>query len=140
MTTILSDFKLGVMVSDSSMSDGDRVWGSKKVWRVNGALIGMAGEDSYRMKFIEWYRCGMEGKPDIGTGAALILTSQGLFFFDKNYDSLLKLTSGREAIGTGGKSAMCVHEALGFTDPRRAVRIVCKHDAASRVPVRSYKL
>ena len=60
--------------------------------------------------------------------------------FDANYLQPTRLASGREAIGTGGKAAMCAYEALWFTDPRRAVSIVCKHDAASRTPVRVYRL
>ena len=140
MTTILSDAKLGVMVSDSSISDGDRVWGGKKVWRVRGNLIGLSGDDATSQAFLVWYRGGMKTKIDMGNTSALILRSDGLFIMDANYTQPQRLVSGREAIGTGGKAAMCVHEALGFTDPRRVVRIVCKHDAASRGPVRVYKI
>lgn len=140
MTTILSDYKLGIMVSDSSISDGDRVWGGKKVWRVKRTLVGLAGEDAQIQSFLAWYRGGMKTKLDMGTASALILRPDGLFFMDANYTEPTRLALGREAIGTGGKSAMCAYEALGFTDPKLAVRIVCKHDAASRAPVRSYSL
>lgn len=33
MTSILADARLGVMVSDSSISDGDRVWLGRKTYR-----------------------------------------------------------------------------------------------------------
>lgn len=140
MTTILADYKLGLMVTDSSINDGDRAWSGRKVFRVKGALVGMAGDDSNCTKFLEWYRGGLEGPIDMGEASALILTSRGLFLFDANYEKPRRLELGREAIGTGAKAAMCAYEALGFTDPRKVVRIVCKHDASSRAPVRSYNL
>lgn len=70
----------------------------------------------------------------------LILNSAGVFMYDSNYTHPVKVERGIEAIGSGGKAVMCTYEALGFSDPRRAVRIVCKHDAGSRGPVRSYRL
>lgn len=140
MTTILADSKLGVMVADSNVSDEDRVWSGKKVFRIKGALIGLAGNDADREAFLPWYRSGFDGKIKFDNGAALILCKAGLFFFDKHYVKPVRLASGREAIGSGGKAAMCAYEALWFTDPRRAVSIVCKHDAGSRAPVRVYRL
>lgn len=140
MTTILADLKFGVMVADSNVSDTDRVWSGRKVFRIKGALIGMAGDDSSREAFLAWYRTGFEGKVKFDGSSALILCKAGLFFFDSNYLKPTRVTSGREAIGSGGKAAMCAYEALWFTDPRKAVSIVCKHDAGSRGPVRVYRL
>jgi hypothetical protein len=37
-------------------------------------------------------------------------------------------------------AALAAYEALGFTDPKRAVQIVCRHDLNSRAPVRVYRL
>lgn len=128
------------MVADSSITDADRVWVGRKVWRVRGALVGMAGEDSGRLAFLKWYRGGMVGTASMGESTALILNASGLYLIDANYAEPQRLESGREAIGTGGKAAICAYEALRFTDPRKAVRIVCKHDANSRGPVRSYAL
>jgi hypothetical protein len=140
MTTILADAKLGVMVADSSISNDDRVWSGKKVWRVRDALVGMAGQDNDRIAFLDWYRAGMNGPVAIGEASALILTPRGLFFMDANYAAPQRVEHGREAVGTGDKAAMCAYEALGWQDPARAVRIVCKHDSASRSPVRTYHL
>lgn len=141
LTTILASTRFGTMIADSSISDDDRVWVGKKVWRIKGALVGMAGNDCDRSTFLDWYRAGMGG-PAVNTGtlSVLILCKAGLFFYDKNYASPQKVESGREAIGTGAKAAMCAFEALNWTDPRRAVQIVCKHDAGSRTPVRTYTL
>lgn len=141
MTTILADAKWGLMVADSSVSDEDRVWVGKKVYRVKNALIGMAGNESDCAMFREWYRAGLEeAAPTFTVLSALILTAKGLFFYDNNYEKPIKLALGREAVGTGAKAAMCAYEALGFANPKKAVQIVCKHDALSRAPVRSYNL
>jgi hypothetical protein len=143
VTTVLADARLGVMVSDSNETDGDRTWSTKKVHRVNGALIGLAGVlhiDGDH--FLDWYRAGMVAPPefDFEESTALILDHDGLWLFDSNCITIVRVTSGREAIGTGGKGAICAYEALGWTDPAKAVRIACRHDGGSRPPVRTYKL
>lgn len=142
MTTILADRRLGVMVADSSMTDDDRRWAARKVFRVRGALLGFAGNEPDFHLFREWFRGGAHTPADFDFGAssALVLDATGLYFFDANYTSLQRIESGREAIGTGGKAAMCAYEALRFADPVKAVRIVCKHDSNSLGPVRRYRL
>lgn len=141
MTTILADAKLGVMVSDSRISDGDRVWSGRKVWRHDGHLIGVAGVWSSCLAFVDWFKSGRPaGVPVNVKGASMIvLAPQGLILFDDDMMPQV-IESGREAIGSGAKAAMCAYEALGWTDPARAVRIVCRHDASSGGPVRTYRL
>lgn len=140
MTTILASVRHGLMCADSNVSDDDRIWTGRKVWRVKGALIGFAGNDADTAAFLPWYRSGMDGSVKFGISSALILDATGLYLFDANYTKPQKLEHGREAIGTGAKAAMCAFEALGWEDPKRAVRIVCKHDNGSRGPVRVYHL
>ena len=43
MTTILADAKKGVMVSDSNLTDEDRTWRIRKVFRIRGALVATSG-------------------------------------------------------------------------------------------------
>lgn len=138
MTTLLADARLGVMVSDSSATDDDRVWSERKVFRYQGALYGFAGTVDERIAFMEWIKG--DGKvPDFSNSYCLMLSESGLILYDKT-TMPQKVPRGIEAVGTGAKAAMCAYEALAFTDPVRAVRIVCKHDSASRVPVRVYRL
>ncbi len=143
MTTILADYKLGLMVADSNATDGDRVWKIKKVHRIKGALIGLAGVMSEGQAFLEWYRGDIEKKAPVfefGESTALVLDEFGLFYFDMNTLGLTKVPGGIESAGSGSVAAICAYEALGFKDPTRAVRIACKHDNGSRGPVRTYKL
>lgn len=138
MTTILADARLGVLVADSMISDGDRRYAGKKVFRWRGALIGMAGDVGTFADALSWLK-GELAAPPTGV-SALLLTHAGLEVWDHNAPHPVRVPAGREAIGSGAKAAMCAYEALGWTDPRRAVRIVCKHDAGSLGPVRVYRL
>lgn len=142
MTTVLADAKLGVMVSDSSASDGSRIWITKKVWRVRGHLLGFAGSMHFFQPIIDWFKAGAapDAVPNMGDASVLILGAKGLYLMDHNSKLPQYITSGREAIGAGAQAAIAVHEALGWKDARRAVTITCKHDALSRPPVRLYRL
>lgn len=128
------------MVSDSCVSDGDRRYPGRKVWRVKGALIGFAGNEADSFRFLDWYRGGMAGKFHFGESSALILSPGKLEVYDANYAKPVPVPQGRGAIGTGAKAAMCTWEAMRWQDPRKVVRIVCKHDACSLGPVRVYRL
>jgi hypothetical protein len=137
MTTVLADARLGVMISDSNASDEDRVWSERKVFRYKGALYGFAGNVEQRIAFMDWIKGGPV--PVFTKSDCLMLSESGVFLYNE-CTTPQRIERGIEAVGTGGKAAMCAYEALAFTDPVRAVRIVCKHDSSSRTPVRVYRL
>lgn len=141
MTTVIACAHMGLMVCDSNITDGDRLWLGPKVRRWKGSLIGLAGDVEEGAWFFDWFKRGQpDEKTQFANSSALILTPRRqLFYYERSCTPEL-IRSGREAIGSGAKAAMAAFEALNFTDPRRAVRIVCKHDAGSRGPVRSYLL
>lgn len=140
MTTILADFRLGVMVADSSISDGDRVWSGLKVYRHKGAILGFAGDVDESLEFLKWWKGGCKARhPKFSHSCALVLAESGLTQYAYSLTPM-PVKGGIEAIGSGGKAAICTYEALGFFDPVAAVKLVCKHDAGSRAPVRVYKL
>jgi ATP-dependent protease HslVU (ClpYQ) peptidase subunit len=139
MSTVLADWHLGVMVADSNVSDGERCGRMRKVWRIRHALIGCAGTVAEIEAFVEWYRAGMEGRSRFPSVSALVLSREGLLHFAGS-DMPIHVQSGREAVGSGAMAALAAYEAMGWTDPRRAVAIVCKHDAGSRGPVRVYRV
>lgn len=139
MTTVLADVRFGVMCSDSNHADDDRVWLGRKVFRIRGSLVGVAGTVANWRAALVWLRKGGE-RPDFGDASLLVLSHDGLFLHTPLDPQPERIASGREAIGSGAKAAMCAYEALNFTDPKRAVRIVCKHDSGSRGPVRIYRL
>lgn len=142
MTTILADAKLKMMVSDSNVSDDDRSWSSRKVFRSRGALVGFAGEVLQWRYFLDWWKSGATESPDFPfeASAALVLDDSGLYLFDESTIQLTKVDGGREAVGTGGKAAIAAYQALGWKNPRKAVGIAVQHDAQSRAPIRAYRL
>ena len=138
MSTVLADFRSGVMVADTGASDGDRQWpDTRKVWRVRNCLLGFAGNYDEITDFLSWKRGG--AKPKFNNSFCLELSPKGLWLYDKS-PTAVPVESGREAIGSGAKGAMCAYEALGWERPRKAVQIACRYDALSRAPVRSYKI
>jgi hypothetical protein len=143
VTTVLADSRLGLMVTDSAFSDGTRVWSGKKVHRVRGHLVGLAGTVTQMDGFLAWYKRGGDWGDwtfKFDESYALILTPDGLFEFNEKADSLRHIKQGYEAIGSGSMAAVAAHEALEWKDPKRAVAIACKHDTNSRAPVRVYHL
>lgn len=142
MTTLLADTRFGVMVSDSNITDGDRAWSGRKVRRMKGSIVGFAGNVIDFDAFIWWFKSDMVHSLQIKNEdtSILVLNHTGLFLFDDNSKQLQRCSKAYESCGTGGKAAMAAYEALGFTDPKRAVAIACKHDAQSRAPVRVYAL
>lgn len=140
MTTIIADHRLGVMVCDSSISDDDRVWSGSKVYRHKGALLGFAGDVDEALEFLKWWKAGKPAKlPKFGHSSALILSDAGLVHYCYSLTPM-PVKRGIEAIGSGGKAAICTYEALAWQDPVQAVKIVCRHDSGSRAPVRVYRL
>ncbi len=143
MTTILADVAHGVMVSDTLFTDGDRRWTGRKVFRIHGALVGIAGSSRTYLRLLEALR---ERRPlsevwrrNDEAASLLVLRNDGLFVYSDSPDAE-KVASGREAVGTGALAAMAVHEALGWSDPKRAVAMAVKHDVNSGAPIRVYKL
>jgi ATP-dependent protease HslVU (ClpYQ) peptidase subunit len=143
VTTVLADARLGLMVSDSNISDGTRVWTGKKVHRIHGSLIGCAGSLPQIEAFLAWFRAGADiSACDFALDESyfLILNKDGLFEVEQVTGLMRHVKSGREAIGSGAVFAIAAYEALNWMDPRRAVAIACKHDTNSRAPVRQYHL
>ena len=140
MTTVLADWHQGLMVSDSNVSDTDRHWTQRKVFRIRGALVGIAGTMVQAEQFLAWYRKGCEDKPPkMDEMSALVMSMDGLLHYQAGHIPM-PVPTGREAIGSGAKAAMVGYELLGWKDPKRVVTVVCHHDANSRAPVRIYRL
>jgi hypothetical protein len=128
------------MVSDSNVSDGDRSWCDKKVFRHKGAILGFAGTVDYRIAFMAWWKSDRASLPPIAPeGSVLVLDHKALTVYSYGVTGEV-ISSGIEAIGSGAKAAMCAYDALSHTNPAKAVRIVCKHDSGSCGPVRVYRL
>lgn len=128
------------MAADSNVSDGDRCWKMRKVWRVKQHLLGFAGDTDGIEEFMAWWRGGCRTAQPAFIGCyALVLSVGGLVYYN-GQSAPETIRSGREAIGSGAKAAMAAYEALGWTDLPKAVRIAVRHDSGSRGPVKVYGL
>lgn len=128
------------MVADSNVSDEDRHWSQRKVFRIRGALVGIAGVMVQVEQFLSWYRAGCKDKPPkMDEMSALVMSLEGLLVYSHGHIPT-PVPKGREAIGSGAKAAMVGYQLLGWQDAKRVVRAVCDHDAGSRAPVRVYTL
>lgn len=140
MTTVLADAHKGLMVSDSCATCGDRVWRAIKVHRMHGMLVALSGDLNQGAEFLRWWQSMCATKPPrFDRSSALVLDGKTLMAFN---GACIPETirGGIEAIGSGGKAAMCAYQALGFADPVKAVSIVCEHDSGSRKPIRTYRI
>lgn len=145
MTTIV--YRDGIMAADSrvtteSEAGGHIVHQCVKLFRKNGAIIGLQGESSPGMFFLEWFSSNkpksppsalMESEADF---CALVLTKKGLFEYDKWCNAepvMLPRHRPFHAIGSGAKAAFGAL-AMGAT-ARRAVAIACAFDPYTAPPV-----
>ena len=135
MTTIAADVLAGLMCSDSKWSDDNTVGIARKVWRVQRALIGAAGELDEMSRWLALYRAA--GKLRGASLSVLRLSTGGLDCWT-HIDGWVPILDKQFAIGTGGAAARGAM-AAGAACPA-AVRIACHIDASTRGPVRSYKL
>jgi hypothetical protein len=124
------------MVSDSFWTDGDNKGPCRKVYRIKGQLVGVAGSVKDESVFLEWYKKGAKGEGPKGDVTALILSESSVktWCFDDGFFE----PGNQFAIGTGGAIARAV--MMTGADARTAVRIATKIDAQSGGPVRAYRL
>ena len=128
------------MVSDTNFSDGDTRGQMRKVWRVHGKLVGLAGNLEEMAPFLLWIKHGMVAPhPKVPNMSALMLDETTLLHFAGSTAPVV-VQGWYEAIGTGAAAAKAAHQALEYADPRRAVKIACNHDHGSRTPVRLYRV
>lgn len=140
MTTILASYHERAMLADSSALAGDTVIPMDKIVRLaDGSLLATAGSVRGGERFINWYEGGRDGNcPKLGGSfEALLLNSEGLFYFDKK-GAMMRVTTGVMGIGTGGKAAHAAH--LAGVSLKKAVEIACAIDGYSKPPVRTEKL
>lgn len=135
MTTIAACLKSGVMASDTQWSDGAEKGTTRKVYRINGALIGFAGDMKTIQEAREWFRKGKASPMPRGDISALILNGRLMTWEPENGF----VDQGKQfAIGTGGAAARAA--MMAGVDVKKAVSIACKIDANSGGSVRTYRV
>ena len=139
MTTIAACTVRRVMVADSQWTDGRRCGGVRKVYRIGGALVGLAGDFATIHACLAKLRAGEleRGDGDLSDVEVLRLAESGLSTWTAA-DGWGPLTEKRWAIGTGADFA--IGALMAGATPLRAVQIAITHDAGSGGTARAYRL
>lgn len=127
MTTIACDVKC--MVADKALHLGEvmRIT-TEKLIRLKGEIIGTAGDWGEGETFLEWYnKKNNKTKPKFQDGfEALVLSKEGIFWYDAHLWPLKIIETPFFAIGSGAVAAMCLMSA--GKSPKEAIQQVSKYD------------
>lgn len=142
MTTVV--YRDGVLAADSLVTMGDtKIHGNmRKLSRVHGHLIGIAGGVADCDEFINWCKAGgseTETEPPKGQYSAIVVQPNGKVFEVECGKYLPRLTNTKfHAIGSGAPYALAAMYA--GASAAEAVRIATKIDTNSGLPVKTLKL
>ena len=129
----------GVMAADSQATDEFKT-GAVKLYRRKGLIVGIAGNVSQAMVFVDWLFDNRERKPGIEVEddwSALVLSADGLMHWDISLRPT-PIVDAFYAIGSGASLAMGAME-MGAS-ARQAVRVACKRDPYCSGPVVTMRL
>lgn len=124
------------------MDQSTHIVGTKKIWRVGGGLVGVAGDIAAMLQFIRWIKCGSDEDdwPKFnGCFHAMCVSPTGkISLFEDSGPESCEMHGSYCAIGSGSDFAL---GALACKQTARAaVRAAIKHHAQCKPPIRSYKL
>jgi len=126
------------MMAGDSATDDDGLRGqSTKVFKVDGHIVGFAGSLTEGVKFVAWYATREGDKPTLNDSEALVLRRDGkIEYWDEAMHPAI-LRNKFSAIGSGAAAALAAMHC-GKT-PDEAVRIACKVDACTGLPIKCLK-
>lgn len=132
MTTICASRQHGQMAGDTRLNIGAVYAPTKKVFEVNGRLVGAAGLSIHCNAFIDWLNGG--DKPDFEDESfeALVLDHEGLWYYEADCHPM-KIERDFHAIGSGSQAAIAA--LMCGKPPKRAVEIACQIDNHSGKPI-----
>lgn len=126
MTTIVATKSM--MAADSKTVVGESWFYSRKLYRIGGAIVGVAGDSQAIEKFLAWYGKPRSKKPefkDSESFAALVLTPKGLFHVDESL-TLDPVHDDYFAVGSGAIAALVAMDC-GLS-PVEAVEAASRRD------------
>jgi len=140
-------YRNGVMAADSRITftgeeSGTAYGRCEKLFRVRDAIIGLQGESSPGLVFLDWYASGAveahEGLVHSDADFyALVMTSTGVYMFDK-WCRGERVLDEFWAIGSGAKAALgAMHMGA---DAREACAIACRIDPYCALPIETMTL
>lgn len=139
MTTVA--YRDGLMASDSSaLVHETHVHPARKIWRVGGGLVGMAGSLVHMPAFVRWLAEGADvGEYPDGDFDAIVVDPSGrVSMYEGAGPEPIVVREKYVAIGSGAPVALGALAA--GADARAAVKAAIKHTTGSKAPVRSLRL
>lgn len=101
---------------------------AEKMARMNGGVVGAAGESHECFKFFRWFADQSQDKPEMGENfEALFLDEGGIYYIDTGLN-ITRLYNPFYAIGCGKLGGLAVLESGGTL--REAIEITAKHNNA----------
>lgn len=137
MTTIAANHQ--IMVSDRLVSDDSTKKRSRKIFRVDDALIGIAGTVSSGTHFCYWYAHYRTAKKPVdfdGDFTALVLNDSGLWLYENGF--IPEKVSSPYFVGTGAGYAEAAH--MSGKSLEESVRIASRIDLFSGYGIQVMRL
>lgn len=107
MTTVVGDYRVKKIVSDSKVSDDDMAWTGPKIYEIKGNLYAFAGSVVEEEKALKYLRNGGR-RPKLSEDFdAIMLTHDGLFRLESTLIPV-PVHCGYFAIGSGRLAAMAM--------------------------------
>jgi hypothetical protein len=139
MTTIVGDWNMRILVSDSQFSDDDTgiKYFDEKVVPIDGGWLGVAGNWCDCDKVVDYINKKSKRKPKLKSDSSFIkLTQEGLFYCGDDLEWEKAKTF--MAIGSGAMAAeVCMRMGLSAEE---AVKWACNVDLKSHEPIKTYAL
>lgn len=135
MTTIVCT--RAEMASDSQLS-GDYRASAKKLWKIGGNVVGVAGAYAPCMSFLRWLKGEQEEEPDMDSVDAMVLTKDGRILHYNGSVEPFEVEDEFSAIGSGAQAAMAAMH-MG-ADVARAIEIASAVDVGTGGKVQLMKI
>ena len=116
------------MACDSQLT-GDYRASAKKIWKVNGGIVGIAGSYAACVQFVKWLKGELEELPDMEEVDAMVVTKSGKILHYNQSSEPFEIEDDFSAIGSGGAAAMAAMH-MG-ADVKRAIEIAILVDPGS---------
>lgn len=135
MTTVVCNRE--EMASDSQLT-GEYRASAKKLWKIKGAVIGIAGEYSACTRFVKWLQGELQDEPDMETVDAMVLTTDGRILHYNGSTEPFEVEDQFSAIGSGSQAAMAAMHMGASVE--RAIEVAALVDVGTGGPVQYHKI
>ena len=138
MSTVVVSRKKGEMSGDTHATDGSSYFNTRKVFYVNGSLVGVIGQAEDILAFVEYVKDPQE-PPEVGDDfQALVLKKDKKLYMYESIDKPIIVMDDWYAIGSGSQVARYIMRKKGTTE--EAVKAAIEVDDATGGTVHTVRL